>query len=353
MARSHFLYIFLIIITASTLSCTQFRSLTIENQYPPKVKIPEEIQSLTLMNRAMTNEFLNFNEDSLQRYFYRKDFMVNINVLDSLAADTCLKALGDLLFESGRFDVVIPVERNIPRDSKYYIIEQPLGWDYVDEICKTYNTDALLVMEKFVTRVGSRFEAEVEELYSDRTAYSYFYASFDVIYNSFFRIYDPVKKEISGQIFITDTIFWENGDMDQHALFKKLGTIKRGLIDTGIKVALDLDGYLSPSWVPAERGIFIIDKKNATEKKLIEANNWEQLTAYWQPLTESRNKFIRSKAEYNMALACELDGRTGDAISWASKSYKSLFRNQTDSYLKKLKLRKAELIRMEQQNETD
>ena len=73
-----------------------------------------DIQSLTLMNRSITPEFSNFDEDSLQRYFYRKQFDVTTYVLDSMAPDTCLKAIGDLLYESGRFDIVVPVERNIP-----------------------------------------------------------------------------------------------------------------------------------------------------------------------------------------------------------------------------------------------
>ncbi len=349
MLRNHLSYILLSIVAIMALSCSQYRTITIENQRPPKVQIPDEIQSLTLMNRSLTGEFRNFNEDSLQRYFYRKEFKVNTNVLDSMASDTCLQAIGELLYESDRFDVVIPVERNIPRDSKYYIIEQPLDWDYVDNVCKNYNTDALLVMEKYVNRVNTRFEAEVDQLHSDGSAnYSYFYASYDVIYDSFFRIYYPAKKEIVGQIFISDTIFWENGDVDQRTLFKNLGSIKKGLISTGIKVALDLDSYISPAWIPDDRGIFIIDKKNETEQKLIGDSDWTQLAEYWQPLTESKNRSVRSKAEFNMALACELDGRIDDAIAWISKSHQSSYRNQTEIFLKKLKQKKAELLRLEQ-----
>ena len=341
----NFSYLFLLMVAAIAMSCSQYRSITIENQRPAKVQIPDEIQSLTLMNRSLTPEFSNFDEDSLQRYFYRKEFQVNTNVLDSMASDTCLQVLGELLFGSGRFDIVIPVERNIPRDSKYYTNEQPLDWDYVDEVCKNYNTDALLVMEKYLNHVNTRFEAEAQPLLSDGLAYTYFYASYDVIYDSSFRIYYPAKKKIVGQFFISDTIFWENGDVDQQALFRNLGSIKKGLIATGIKVALDLDSYISPSWVPDKRGIFIIDKKNKTEQKLIEDSDWAGLAEYWQPLTETKNRAVRSKAEFNMSFASELDGRVDDAIAWASKSYQTLFRNQTEGYLKKLERRRAELLK--------
>src|SRR3989339_765752 len=70
--------------------------------------------------------------------------------------------------------VIFRIFRNIPKDSKYYIIEQPLDWDYVGEVCKTYNTDALLVMEKYVNRVNTRFQAEVDHILPDGSAnYSY------------------------------------------------------------------------------------------------------------------------------------------------------------------------------------
>lgn len=338
----------LALVATFLLSCSQFQTIVIENKQPPKIQVPDEIQSLTLMNRGLTKEFHNFNEDSLQRYFYRKEFDVKTYVLDSLASDTCLQAIGELLYESGRFDIVIPTDRNIHRESEYYRIEQPLNWDYVDDICKTYNTDALLVMEKYVNRVNSSFQAEVDQIYPDGKAkYSYFYATYDVMYDSFFRLYYPAKKEIVGQFFINDTIFWENGDVDQRTLFKNLGSIKKGLIDTGIRVALDLDEYISPSWIPDKRGVFTIDKKNSEEKTLIANAEWQKLTAYWLPLTENKNSKIRSKAEYNMALASELDGRIDDAIQWARKSYLSSFRNQTNVYLDKLKKRKAELLKIE------
>ena len=351
MAQSSFKYIGLIMLVVVGLSCSQFRSVTIEYQQPAKSRVPEKIQSLTLMNRAMTNDFRNFNEDSLQRYFYRHGFKADINVLDSLAADTCLQAIGELLYESGRFDIVIPVERNIDRDLNYYITEQPLDWEYVDSICKTYQTDALLVMERFINRVKTHFEAEAYPYATDWVRYSLFYAAIDVVYDSFFRIYYPKEKEIVGQLFISDTIFWENEDVEQRRLFKELGSVKQALIATGIKVALDLNDNISPHWVPDSRGVFIINKTNETERNLINSGNWAQLTEYWQPLLKSKNRSLRSKAEFNMALINELDGRIDDAISWATKSYRSSFRNQTETYLKRLQERKTELLRMEQTKE--
>mgnify|MGYP001283822250 CR=1 FL=1 len=344
MKRNSYLYILVIFVAIMLFSCSQYQTITIENQEPAKYHVPEEIQSLTLMNRGLTSEFVNFREDSLQKYFYKRNYSVKTYVLDSLASDTCLQAAGKLLYESGRYDVVIPENRNIRRNSDFHTIEQPLGWNYVDSICKTYNTDALLVMEKFTTQVNTELNAEKNESSDGK----YFYASFDICYDSFFRIYYPKKKEITGQFFMRDTIFWAYDDFNLQNIFLNIPPIKEGLIQCGIKVAMDLNDNISPSWIPDNRGLFVINNKNEEEKKWISKNNWDKLSEYWKPLTESKNSGIRSKAEFNMALASELNGRIDDAIQWAEKSLQTSFRNQTDIYLKKLKQRKAELNRIEQ-----
>ena len=123
-------------------SCaSSYKTVYVEVAKPSPYLLSNDIVSLTLMNRSMTDEFNNFPADSLQNYFYRRGFDVSAAVLDSSAADTTLKVLAELLFESGRYDVVIPEERNIPRTESYFKVLPPLEWDYVAEICETYQTD--------------------------------------------------------------------------------------------------------------------------------------------------------------------------------------------------------------------
>lgn len=340
----------LIAVLATTLfSCSKYYAITIEQKNLPKINIPAEVQSLTLMNRSLTKDFHNFKEDSLQQFFYRNKYNVKATILDSLASDTCLQTIGELLFGSGRFDIVIPTERNIKKDTEYYRIEQPLDWTFVENICKTYNTDALLVMEKYVNQINSLVQQNYNTIKSEiDIEYSYFWGSCDIIYDSFFRLYYPKNKEILGQFFIIDTISWGKDALTKLKLYSDMNSIKNGLIDAGINVALDLDGSISPMWIPDERGVYIIDNKNIEERNLILNSDWQKLTEYWQPFTENKNTDIRSKAEYNMALAAELNGKIDDAIYWASKSYQTLLRNRSFNYIKKLGKRKIELAKIEQ-----
>lgn len=326
-------------------SCkSYFATITIENARPTKDELPSDIQSITLMNRSINDQFQNYQEDSLQMYFYRNGYQLSKIVLDMEASDTTILALANLLIESGRYDVVVPVERNIRRDSTYDVLPDTLNAELVGKICREYNTDALMVMERFYTKTMADYTSE---RYSDpSTGYNYsYYASLDLKYGAHFRIYKPGNKPLFKEIELVDTIYWESADYTQERLFSKLPTIKQALINAGIKVALDIDSKISPSWIPEKRGYFLFHSTNDRGQQLMNENNYEEAGKWWAELAASKNKKIRSKAEFNLALVNELNGDIDAAIDWCLKSYYSQYRYQTEVYLKKLQARKETILK--------
>jgi len=319
-------------------SCrSYYETLTIENVRPSSEELPSDIQSITLMNRSMNRQFMNHREDSLQNFFFRNGYQLSKIVLDSTAADTTITALAALLFESGRYDVVVPVDRNMSRNLPYQILPDTLSPDYVSKICTDYNTDALMVLERFSTKLMADYTKYQFDINSNN--YS-FYATLDLKYNAFFRIYRPENKTLFKEIDLTDTISWESSDDNQVRMFGRIPSIKQAMINGGIKIALEIDGKLSPTWIPEKRGYFLFTGKGDKGQQLMNENNYEEAGKYWAEMAQSKNKKIRSKAEYNLALANELNGDMDGAIEWGLKSFYSYYRYQTETYLKKLKDRK-------------
>jgi hypothetical protein len=328
-------------------SCkSNYAILTIENIQHAKEELSPDIQSITLMNRSMSGQFQNHREDSLQMYFYRKGFQLSNIVLDSAAADTTIRALAALMFESGRYDVVVPLERNFKRSLSYEILPDTLSPAQVSEICTNFKTDALMVLELFTTKTMADYSAE---RYLDGTTgniYSY-NATLDLKYNAFFRVYKPGIKTLVKEIALSDTIYWESVDNSQEGLFRKLPTVKQALINAGIKVALDVDSKLSPTWIPEKRGYFLFKNKDDQGQKFMNENKYDEAGQYWTEMSRSTNKKTRSKAEYNLALISELNGDMDKAIEFGLKSFYSFYRFQTQTYLKKLEARKIELQKSE------
>ncbi len=320
----------LVLLLASCAST--YKTVYIEVAKPSEYILPNDIVSLTLMNRGISNEFKNFSADSLQVYFYKQGFDVDAAVLDSAASDTTLKVLAELLFESGRYDVVVPENRNIPRDISYYRIPKPLDWDYVAEICDTYNTDALLVIERYMNKIMTDY-MRYDGIYE---------ATIDSKYDAIIKVYDPKRQEIIKQIMVDDTVYWYANDYSQKTLFtSKLVPVKQALIETGIQIALEFDKLLSPQWETQSRGYFELKEVNqAIINSSIRKNDWTLAYSHWKELAaQTDNKTTKSKLEYNLAIASEMLGNIEEAAQWATKSYKTQYRKQTENYLYTLKRR--------------
>lgn len=323
-------------------SCkSNYAIITIENMQHAKDELSTDIQSITLMNRSMNSQFANYREDSLQMYFYRNGYQLSKVVLDSMAADTTIRALAELMFESGRYDVVIPVERNFYRNLSYELLPDTLNNNQVSEICSNFNTDALMVLERFYVKTMADF---TEQRFTDSSngQVNSFNATLDLKYSAHFRIYKPGIKALVKEIAVADTIYWESDDYSLERLFGKLPSVKQAIISAGIKAALDVDSKLSPTWLSEKRGYFLFSLKNDKGQQFMTKNEFDQAAKYWAELAKSDNKKIRSKAEYNMALISELNGDIDKAIEYGLKSYYSQYRFQTETYLKKLEaLKKA------------
>ena len=327
------------------ISCKSYYiPLTIEDPNPSTDELPKDVQSLTLMNRSMDNQFKNYQEDSLQNFFYRNGYQLSKIVLDSTAADTTIKALAALIFESGRYDVVVPVDRNIKRILPYEFLPDTLNPEQVSQICRNYNTDALMVMERFTTKLMAD---NSREKYIDQNlnAFYTYNASLDLKYDAFFRIYKPGKKTLIKEIELIDTISWESTDSNQTRMINKIPSIKMAMIDAGIKVALDIDSKLSPTWTQEKRGYFLFNPGDDRGQQLMNDSNYEAAGKYWDEMAQSKNKKIRSKAEYNLALVKELNGDIDGAIEWGLKSFYSFYRYQTEAYLKRLQVRKESILK--------
>lgn len=335
------LLLFVIILS----SCSTIKTIPVEVAYLPTEKLPDNIQSLTLVNRAANNRFRNFRADSLQQYFYQRQFNLDTVLLDSQASDTLLIALGDMLFESGRFDVVIPENRFLSLDT-YSYLPSTMPWQQVDTISRQFDTDAVLSLDFFKTSIFTNYQKET--LYDQQTNnfFNGYFAQLKIAYEALFRIYYPAEKEIIKNIVVTDTLYWEDADTEIRPLFNRFTTVKTAMIESGIHAALKFSGKIAPDWRLSNRSYFfkghpLLEAADA----LIQENDWQGATDLWLQLASSAtSKSQKSKAEFNLALAYEMFGDIDEAIKWGLKSYETMFRPITYNYLERLNIRKQQIV---------
>ena len=338
-----------LILILTLVSCVSTQSLLIEIPQKAKDELPPDIQSLLIVSRIVDNRYNDLKTDSLQRIFYKQNFDYDTIINDIQSVDTLLRAMGDLLFESGRYDIVIPENRFLPFERNAFMsVEMP--WDEVKNLCEVYNTDAVASLDYFKTRVLTSYDKDSYYSPMDGQFYAYSAADIKIAYEALIRVYDPSDEKIPVRKFMRDTIFWDDVGPTAAELFEHFTPVKQALAETGIAIALDFSDEISTIWSQERRAIF--SKGDADLKQaavLVNANNWDSAMTIWKDIADkSSSKSLKSKAELNLAVGFELRGDIDAAISWALKSYETMFRNVTYNYLETLKRRKNELKKQQQ-----
>lgn len=333
----------LIIVILLFSSCSTMRTIPIEVATLPKERIPNEIQSLTLINRAANSRFKDFRGDSLQQVFYQRQFNVDTVLLDLKASDTLLIALGNILFESGRFDVVIP-ENRFPNINSYRYIPTALSWEEADSLVHVYNTDAILSLDYFNHHLVTKYRRMSVFNQSSNDFFPVYMADITIAYETMFRIYYPFEKRLISNIVVSDTLYWEDSDLDIRDLFKRFTTVKGALIEAGIHAVLNYSEKIAPQWSTSRRNYFakghpMLERAH----QLVTLNDWQGASDLWKKLAGSSPKSLKSKAEFNLALAYEMFGDIEEAIRWALKSYETMYRPVTYNYIERLNIRKQEI----------
>ncbi len=337
-------FIIAALITVTSFSCISTRTMLIDVPLAARKDLPENIRSLTIVSQIDSSKYTDIKSDSLQRLFFKRRFNLDTLVNDYQMADTAMKALGDLLYESGRYDYVIPEARFLGAYQSAQAVPE-IPWWKTEELCNTFQTDAVLSLDFLRTRVTATFNNETyfEPYLGDFSSVAV--AGMKITYEALFRIYDPATKTILLYEFIKDTLYWEDDDISTRNLFSRFTPVKQALNEAGISIALDLTEKIAVRWQTEKRHLFTKGNSELREgNNLARYDDWEGAVEKWQNVAEKvSSKALKSKAEFNTALGYEMLGETDEAVEWALKSYYTMYRPVTYNYLETLKRRQNEL----------
>ncbi|RIH63280.1 hypothetical protein D1164_20730 [Mariniphaga sediminis] len=334
----------LLLMAALFFSCVSTRTLVIDIPLPAENALPPSIQSFTLVSQSVNENYTDLDSDSLQKIFYKQRFNFDTVVYDLQMADTTMKALGELLFESGRFDYVIPESRFL-ESPKTSLFATEMPWEEVNDLCETFETDAVLSLDHLKTRVFTEYDNETFFDPFQGGFLSAATADMKIYYEALFRIYDPEEEKILLREFISDTLYWGDSDATARDLFSRFTPVKQALTETGIALALELSEKIAVRWKPERRTYFVTGNAGLKQgNRFASQGDWLMAVSQWKKTAdETGSKALKSKAQLNMALGYEMLGDVDSAIQWALKSYNIMYRPLTYEYLQILKRRKSEL----------
>ncbi len=311
-------------------ACTSIRNIQIEVAGLPEYPISDDIQSLVLLNRSINMQFTNTPSDSLEKILIKNQMQLDSVFRDSIAADTVLHIAANELFNSGRFDIVVPKIETIDRYD-YDDLRTPLNIDAINRLCKEYNTDAVLILESFAEQLTTKYTYRP---FDAGTEYS---ATTDIDFKSEWRLYRPDSAKPAIRFQVGDSIFWSASNISLRDVYIRMPKTKEALIGGGIAAGLKMAGYISPKWITRTRYYFITGNNEIDAAiPLIKENKWEEAADIWAKFANVPSKRTRSKVEFNLALASEMNGNLDLAIEWGLKSFKTSYCFAIEEYLKTL-----------------
>lgn len=339
--RNSIIAIIFITLFAICASCSQYKSISIDILKPAKFVLPAHQQRFLIVNRSLNENYFNFTQDTLKTFLTFKTKSSSFTMPDSTACDTVGKVLEVLINESEVLNAQVAPYQNM-EVANYESLFYFTNWEEARQLCNIYDADAIISVDGFGMNVITRYIPRI--LRTEDGNFTMHQATLDVASKLQWKIYDPWKEKLTYKKSIKDTISWDESAFSKKKIAESIPNVKEMLVSASEYIALDFAKQIVPKWKRTQRRLLTMN--DAKLDTLIAHNKWDDVLSYLNTKTDSGSKVFRSKVEYNLALAYEMNGQVDSALIHARKSQKYTFKNQTDYYIRTLEKRQKILKKL-------
>jgi hypothetical protein len=252
-------------------------------------------------------------------------------------SDTCVHALINYLEVENYFQKVNPFS-----DSLNILLNVPGRIETRDKLFEKTNSDVCIFLDF---------------LYLSTTYNKFFAYPFTARANLLWTVVFKTDS-LAYSYNHTDTLFFDQTQVNGYSRYKEQ-TLGLLLNNSSNYLGKSFGPKVIPTWTKVERMYY---KSKNTEmikaEKLALNEDWLKAAEIWNRETKNKNKKIAAKSSYNLAVACEMEGKPDAAIDWLVKSYTYLQKNNDEHrkncqrYVNILVNRKKEIERLEKQIRT-
>ena len=320
--------------------------MNIQILVPAKITLPQTIKRIGIANRSLPakeNVFFNILEG----------FITGESIFaDREGSEKCIQGLYDKLTNSPRFQAVL-IEREFLKGTGTREFPEPLDGAKVDEICKKYNVDGLVLLETFDSNIGIR-DRKRDVKHKDKDGKEYitveYCSDLNINASTGWRVYDFTNRQIVDENRFTDEKRWTSCSNTLSNSRHDLPSKRSAIDNAGYFSGQEYGIRISPNWVNGSRYYFTKgndDFKIARDYML--AGNLDKAVEIWNKLTLNSDKKIAGRACHNMAYACEKKGQLDLAYEWAKKAYEQHNLRSESSYIDQLEKRIQEQKKLGEQ----
>ncbi len=300
-----------------TLPSCQIRTVTVDLYAPGKIEYPPDLKTLLVTSRYVPATGV---YEDVQWGGYE-----SVDSAKWKLSEALVDSLGKNLIQGKHFLVKVRHNPRMLKNNTSHFPE-PQPWEGMAELIQKEFVQGVLVLEGFDYGSGSASVLQVP---------GGFQASRKDSVTMAIRVYEPLKRRlVEDSIFCFATTFDAKGATREEALQALAGGSPQGLAAVG-SAAAEYASLVLPSKYTEKRWLYRKgDSLLLVADTAILKGNWNRAEGKWSYLAyRSKDSTVQALGSYNMALACERDGRLNQALGFARRSERLKPDRKTREYI--------------------
>jgi hypothetical protein len=308
---------FLLILSFLASGCSKYGYVQLKYPTAPEAVLPSSIKSIAVVNRSLVPKTDQDKHNAITEAILTGEVAGS----DKLASDECVKAVFDGLNGFHDIKIVYPPTSHLTGTGTRSTPD-PLSWARVRGICDSSNADVLLVLEMFDSNSDvliSSVTNTVGSVLAGNAGVPPPPAQIRMNVVSYWRLYDPREEKITDQY-----------ETRNYMTFNSTGLLNLPPPEALPQTAYDAGDRYAQRFLPGyyyvkrdlyKRGKGAYKEQFRTAFRKTEVANWEGAAAIWSVIANSATGKNAGRACLNMAVCCEVLGKTKEALVWAKKGY--------------------------------
>lgn len=313
----------------------------IEVLEPARFEIPDTVKNIGIVNRLpMLNDTV-LNQGAKLK---SKSDLYTTHPLTNNHAELYIRILKEILESSGRFEKIVEIDEKYISDSDSLTIEPVSN----EEIFKIRNSNPDLDYLFFLDLLTND---ELTIFLSNLGLYRK-----EILFTTLLQIAVTNPETETYYYNKTDTLRWEGEAFTTYEMKRNLPSNEEAVF-AGLEESANMFAKIFvPHWERVERMMYMTGNfEMKIAQKLALENDWTSAAAIWTKFVDNKNRNIRAKATYNLALSNEIIGDMNTAFEWILKSYFVFEESNpehafnTKEYIRVLAKRKNDIKKLDKQ----
>lgn len=310
-------YIYLLSISFLMLfvGCKQRVYLTVSE--PPIVHLGSEYTRAGFINRT----FAGGKSKTLETIDKALSLEGNLDLNGSNAA---IRGAYDRLTTNNRFEYLALMDSLTVENGGIGVFPAQLTWNEVEEQCRIGNVQFLMVLEVYDTDTKINYSTGMttKQTPLGSVQVPVHNATMTTFIKTGWRIYDPNRKLIIDEIYLTDRLVSSGSGINPIAAAATLLNREQAVKQISTTIGQNYAHRIEPQLFRVWRNYYTKGSQNLKiAKRRSEVGDWDGAAEMWQKDLDSPKRKVAGRACYNMAIYKEISGDVDGALEMAQKAY--------------------------------